>query len=605
MNTSVRARHAERGFSFVELLVTIIIAGIAFAALVPVFVAASQKGRGDSARNVSLNLAQDRIEKIRELDYDVITVSNLQSKLGTSAVMPSGGGSKTYTVDYSVTFVGGTNDGQDVVSSGDGSEKYKLVGVDVFWTGNPRPVKHAVLKTIVYKQYTGSYLDSLTTPTEPLGNLSRQFITSYTIVLTAKVNAADIANTKSVVFRVYGVDGSQLKRLVRYATDTTGVTTTGEFTQTYTILGTNGLIATEGSRDGTYTFKAVAVNKNGYEGNTQAITLPVENGIPPVPNGIPPVPSGLAAAATNKTVDLTWNKSSAGDVTSYLVYSRKSTESYGDPQTVTVALGQVPSFTATGLTNGTTYYFKVAAVDSLVKTSAACPEISAKPVTPADTWPPGDVTVTISYTDPLKLTAPPPLTLRLVWTGVTDPGSGSSSTGVVKYLIYRRTSSGTFAATPTFTILAQDTAYWNSASNQYTFNDSSGLAPVVTYYYQVKALDGAGNLSLLPAAGDNSGSKVTQNYDYCSVTVKNNSTSKGAILRVVNPDGSAIGIWPTVVTNPAGSVTVLRNESQVWKLPVGFAFKAGWQLSGSSETFKPIPASGVISSTTSFTVSFP
>src|SRR5665647_2497755 len=42
MNTSIRARHDARGFSFVELLVTIIIAGIAFAALVPVFVQAAQ-----------------------------------------------------------------------------------------------------------------------------------------------------------------------------------------------------------------------------------------------------------------------------------------------------------------------------------------------------------------------------------------------------------------------------------------------------------------------------------------------------------------------------------------------------------------------------------
>ena len=36
MNAQVRARRDARGFSFVELLVTIVIAGIVFVAMVPV-----------------------------------------------------------------------------------------------------------------------------------------------------------------------------------------------------------------------------------------------------------------------------------------------------------------------------------------------------------------------------------------------------------------------------------------------------------------------------------------------------------------------------------------------------------------------------------------
>lgn len=86
MNT--QTRRGQAGFSFVELLVTIIIAGIAFAALVPLFVAAQQKGSGDTARNVALSLARDKMEKIRSLDYDEITEANLQSatfKGGSSA----------------------------------------------------------------------------------------------------------------------------------------------------------------------------------------------------------------------------------------------------------------------------------------------------------------------------------------------------------------------------------------------------------------------------------------------------------------------------------------------------------------------------------------
>ena len=47
------ARRGEAGFSFVELLVTIIIAGIAFAAMVPLFVQAQQQTSADQVRNVA------------------------------------------------------------------------------------------------------------------------------------------------------------------------------------------------------------------------------------------------------------------------------------------------------------------------------------------------------------------------------------------------------------------------------------------------------------------------------------------------------------------------------------------------------------------------
>src|SRR5450830_57830 len=69
VNTSVRARRAVRGFSMVELLVTVILAGIIFAAMVPVFVSAQQKASGDQMRNVALNAAQDHIEKIRQMPF--------------------------------------------------------------------------------------------------------------------------------------------------------------------------------------------------------------------------------------------------------------------------------------------------------------------------------------------------------------------------------------------------------------------------------------------------------------------------------------------------------------------------------------------------------
>src|SRR5450756_1280642 len=215
MNTSVRARRGSRGFSFVELLVTMVIAGIAFAALVPVFVSAQQKSAGDTARNVALNLAQDRVEKVRQLDYDLITESNLDSvsfqggQFGTVAHVEGGHGTKDYNLAYSVVFVGGTKNGLHAVNytSGDRTENYKMVTVDAYWTGNPHPVKHAVLQTYVYKQYAGSFINTLAV-SPVAGNIdrvdaTRQFVTSYSITLTAYLNEADAQNTAEVTFWVY------------------------------------------------------------------------------------------------------------------------------------------------------------------------------------------------------------------------------------------------------------------------------------------------------------------------------------------------------------------------------------------------------------------
>jgi len=73
MNTSLRTRHAAHGFSMVELLVTIVIAGIVFAAMVPLFTTILGKNSADNMRNISAFIAQDKIERLRQLDYMEIT----------------------------------------------------------------------------------------------------------------------------------------------------------------------------------------------------------------------------------------------------------------------------------------------------------------------------------------------------------------------------------------------------------------------------------------------------------------------------------------------------------------------------------------------------
>jgi len=127
MNTSVRARHAVRGFSLVELLVTIVLAGIIFAAMVPVFVSALKKSSADGLRVTATNIAQDRIEQVRLLSYQVISDSNLNNPPSPASEFGDGrfgpiitpaGSSKSYHIIY--TVVDGT--------------KHKKVTVQVRWS---------------------------------------------------------------------------------------------------------------------------------------------------------------------------------------------------------------------------------------------------------------------------------------------------------------------------------------------------------------------------------------------------------------------------------------------------------------------------------------
>jgi hypothetical protein len=93
---------------------------------------------------------------------------------------------------------------------------------------------------------------------------------------------------------------------------------------------------------------------------------------PAVP--IPAAPTGLTATASSTQVSLTWNTVSGA--TSYNV--KRSTTS-GGPYTTIQSNVTTTSFTNTGLTNGTTYYYVVSAVNTAGQ-SPNSTQVSATPV---------------------------------------------------------------------------------------------------------------------------------------------------------------------------------------------------------------------------------
>jgi endoglucanase len=124
-----------------------------------------------------------------------------------------------------------------------------------------------------------------------------------------------------------------------------------------------------------YYYVVAAINSAGASANSTEVTATPTSAASGVIVRVPPVPTGLQATAGNAQVMLTWMVSTGA--TSYSL--SRSTQSAG-PWTQ-VAAPTTNAYTDTGLTNGTPYYYVVAAVDTAGTSSNSAP-ISATPVAP-------------------------------------------------------------------------------------------------------------------------------------------------------------------------------------------------------------------------------
>jgi fibronectin type 3 domain-containing protein len=126
----------------------------------------------------------------------------------------------------------------------------------------------------------------------------------------------------------------------------------------------------------TYHYLLVAVDLDGNrsEPSNQADASPTDS-TPPA------VPTGLAAVVGDATVTLTWTAGTEADLAGYNVYrSSGSTpvDTTGTPLNGATLLS-LPSYTDTGLSNGTTYHYAVTAVDTAGNESAASASMDATP----------------------------------------------------------------------------------------------------------------------------------------------------------------------------------------------------------------------------------
>ena len=229
----------------------------------------------------------------------------------------------------------------------------------------------------------------------------------------------------------------------------------------------------------TYSFKVTAVNKVG-----QGPASGVASATPAAAVTKPGAPLGLTATAGNGRVTLSWTAPAAdggAGISGYLIY--RGTSPGGESRVpVNGAPVQATSYTATGLANGTDYYFAAAAVNDAGLQGNNSAEASAIPVS-ATASTSASSSATASSSAPGAPGAPTGLTatagdaqVSLSWTA---PASGGSP---ARYDVYEGTTPGFSLGTPVS----------STASPSATV---TGLVNGTTYYFVVIAVDASGKLS--------------------------------------------------------------------------------------------------------------
>ena len=294
-----------------------------------------------------------------------------------------------------------------------------------------------------------------------------------------------------------------------------GVDYVGGGTTSYTALGlTNGT---------SYTFRVRAANSLGF-GSYSAYSSAV------TPAAVPTAPNSVTGTLGNGEVSLTWNagNSNGSAITNYTV---EYTPSGGSPSTVSTNSTST-SYTVTGLTNGTSYTFKVKATNSIGDSvySTASDAVTPKTTPGAPTnvvGTPSSTQVVVTWTAPASNGGGAITGYQIVW---TDGGGGSDYVGggTTSYTATGLTNGTSY----TFTVRASNNP--NTFTPASPFSDpSSAVTPaaVPTAPNSVTGTLGNGEVSLTWNAGNSNGSAIT-NYtvEYTPSggspsTVSTNSTS--------------------------------------------------------------------------------
>jgi serine protease AprX len=243
-------------------------------------------------------------------------------------------------------------------------------------------------------------------------------------------------------------------KIERSADGLTGWTGVGTTQADVTTFSNTGLTSTT-----TYHYRVIATNSVGDSAPSNVASATTHSA--------PAAPTNVVATAQSSTqINVSW--SDVATETGYKV-QRSATGTSGWSQIGTTTAG-VTSFTNTGLSANTTYYYRVIAFNNA---GDSPPSNVASAKTLADTVAPTTPTNLKAANGKLKIT--------LTWNASTDAGGS----GLAGYKIFRSTTS--------------TGAYTQIATSTTTSYVDTAVSKGKTYWYYVQAYDGAGNNSAASA----------------------------------------------------------------------------------------------------------
>lgn len=209
-----------------------------------------------------------------------------------------------------------------------------------------------------------------------------------------------------------------------------------------------------------YYFVVKAYNNAGESDPSNEVTYYCPDSTPPVP------PQGLSKQISGTNLVLSWTANTESDLAGYNVYQGTSAGIYGTPS----SLGKVTTYTISGLTSESTYYFAVSALDDASNESGNSSELSvsigdstsptvaiASP-TSSSSYSTATSTITLSGTasDNVGVTT-------VTWANAAN-GTSGTATGTTAW---SKSGISLAAGTNTLTVRASDSA-GNTASDTLT-----------------------------------------------------------------------------------------------------------------------------------------
>lgn len=296
----------DRGFTLIEIMVAVLLLLFAMAGIVPLFLGGLSQASSVRYKSIATNVARERMEEIRQLDYREITQDSaegvtLTERFGATAVQRD----VTFDVSYTV----------EEASYEDGT--VKKVTVNVGWSEPPR-VSAAAITTLIHQQFLGprgALLEVEPASPDPLG--SPFPLIASTTKARYHLAQADWSLVYDNLDQVGMAPRNVYMRLVFFDEDGQSIAMGdpgNEFKIDNSYLrystGDNGEVDDVWFEynfdawsipDGYWELHAVAYNQYDQPGNVWRLRLRIEQGAPAAPTSFTATPQ-----ADNETVVLTW-----------------------------------------------------------------------------------------------------------------------------------------------------------------------------------------------------------------------------------------------------------------------------------------------------------